>query len=137
MLVTVDHSEKGKEELETCAKEGSEKLTRWDKFCAFFGIKTSHALKVETRAATVEAMNEKKKEVSKAVAKKYAYKEISPVSLCLAALQQKTDVDLSTIDPKDVLARMDAKGKEAISEQIKKIGEKISSIIEKKIKLLI
>lgn len=181
MKIYVEHSEKGIDELETCAKEGSEKLSRWDKFCAFFGIKTSHALKVETKAATVRAMNEKKKEVSKKVALIYnkenikdfkddyekatgyldeiknATKEknddwhkvffgnatvpsytlkngqkISPVSLCLAALQQQTNLDLSSVEPKDVIARMNSKGKEAIGKQIKMIGKDISKIIAKK-----
>lgn len=176
--VTVEHSQKGKEELEACA---SEKLTRWDKFCAFFHIKTSHALQVETKAAQMEALNAKKQEVSKAAAVKkfsekfqdlkYHYesytrdldslkntvkdkndvwkkvffgddqvpdytlsngKKISPVSLCLAALQQKTNMDLSVVDPADVLARMGKAGKEKISEQFQKIGGDIKNIIAKK-----
>ena len=176
--VTVEHSPKGKEELEACA---SEKLTRWDKFCAFFRIKTSHALQVETKAAQMEALNAKKQEVSKAAAVKefsekfqdlkFYYesstgdldslknavkdkndawkkvffgdaqvsdytlsngKKISPVSLCLAALQQKTNMDLSVVDPADVLARMGKAGNEKISEQIQKIGGDIKNIIAKK-----
>lgn len=171
---TVEHSAKGKEELEACA---TEKLSRWDKFCAFFGIKTSHALQVETKAATIEAMNEKQKEVSKSTAIKqfkavfdglkdsnfdleklknntkekndgwhkvffgdakvpdYTLangNKISSVSLCLAALQQRTKWDLASMDPKDVIERMNREGNEKISEQIKKIGENISRIATKK-----
>lgn len=58
--------------------------------------------------------------------------KISPVSLCLAALQQQTNLDLSSVEPKDVIARMNSKGKEEIGKQIKKIGKDISKIIAQK-----
>ena len=47
-----------------------DELSLWDKICAFFGIQTEHAHKVEMEQATAEAVKDKQKELNDKLIKK-------------------------------------------------------------------
>ena len=182
-LVTIEPSEALKAEMDAMSahKDDRFSLNLWDKFCAFFGIKTEHALSVEMNIATVETYKQKQKEITNQMisaqlsgkAERIAIsngatidankqllssakdkfdgwnqvffgnkdvpdyilndgKKVSALSLCMAALQQRVNMDLSAMEPEEMIQRMSQDAK--LQKGIKSIGDTISNMAEKKAK---
>lgn len=174
------YSQKMQEDM-AAIERGDEKymLTRWDKFCNFFGIKTEHVRAIETSIAAVNAYKEKQAAMNKDLLisqtiqqketliqtgkdlynsvktitsaahntmagwrniffgdnwpKEYTTndgRKISPVSLCMALLHQRNNLDFSAMSPKACEEIM--KNDEKLRKDIEIIGKTVAKVIKAK-----
>lgn len=185
-LYTVEYSQDAKDEMDKLKEtDGKYKLNKWDKFCAFFGIKTDHARSVEANLAGLEAYKEKHQELTKRVMsvqmsdkrkqflETYAAKQeenkklsaetkkqfdgwkqvffgekevpdyimndgkkISAISICMAALQQRTKMDLSSMEPKDFASQLNLEENAKLKERVEQIGKTVDAMASTKASVL-
>lgn len=86
-LVKVHTSAEAKKEMAKLKEvDGKFKLNKWDKFCAFFRIKTEHALSVEMNLAGLEVYKERQK----TLAKEFAVKQLADECNTFLSKHKKT-----------------------------------------------